>query len=50
MAEPQLRRMTQDEFFAWQQRQERAYELVDGVPVLPLKMMTGASQAHDQVL
>ena len=50
MAEPQLRRMTEDEFFAWQERQDRLYELVDGVPVLPLKMMTGASQAHDQVV
>jgi Uma2 family endonuclease len=50
MAEPQLRRMTQDEFFAWQERQELGYELVDGVPVLSIKMMTGASQAHDRVV
>jgi Uma2 family endonuclease len=50
MAEPQLRRMTQDEFFAWQANQERNYELVDGLPVLPLKMMTGASRAHDCVV
>ena len=50
MAEPQLRRMTEDEFFAWQERQDRLYELVDGVPVLPLKMMTGASQRHDRVV
>ena len=50
MAEPQLRRMTEAEFFAWQERQERLYELVDGLPVLPLKMMTGASQAHDRVV
>jgi Uma2 family endonuclease len=42
--------MTQDEFFAWQERQDRLYELVDGLPVLPLKMMTGASQAHDRVV
>ena len=49
MAEPQLRRMTQDEFFDWQERQEHLYELVDGIPVLPLKMMTGASQRHDRV-
>jgi hypothetical protein len=42
--------MTQDEFLAWQERQDRLYELVDGVPVLPLKMMTGASQAHDRVV
>src|SRR5436309_5805030 len=50
MAEPQLRRMSQDEFLGWQDQQDRLYELVDGVPVLPLKMMTGASQAHDRVV
>jgi Putative restriction endonuclease len=50
MAEPQLRRMRQDEFLAWQEHQDRLYELVDGIPVLPLKMMTGASQAHDRVV
>jgi Uma2 family endonuclease len=41
--------MTQDEFFAWQGRQDKLYELVDGLPILPLKMMTGASQRHDRV-
>lgn len=50
MAEPQRRRMTQDEFLAWQERQDRLYELVDGLPLLPLKMMTGASRAHDRVV
>jgi Uma2 family endonuclease len=50
MAEPQLHRMTADEFFAWQAKQDKLYELVDGVPVLPLKMMTGASRAHDRVV
>ena len=50
MAEPQLRRMTEAEFFAWQERQDKLYELVDGLPVLPLKMMTGASQAHDRAV
>ena len=50
MAEPQLKRMSEDEFFAWQDKQERLYELVDGLPVLPLKMMTGASQAHDRAV
>ena len=44
-----LRRMTQDEFFAWQEKQDKNYELVDGIPFLSLKMMTGASQAHDRV-
>jgi Uma2 family endonuclease len=42
--------MSQDEFLAWQEQQDRLYELVDGVPLLPLKMMTGASQAHDRVV
>jgi Uma2 family endonuclease len=50
MAEPQLRRMTPDEFLAWQERQDRLYELVDGLPILPLKMMMGASRAHDRVV
>lgn len=42
--------MTIDEFLAWQTTRDRLYELVDGVPVLPLKMMTGASRAHDRVV
>jgi Uma2 family endonuclease len=41
--------MTPDEFFAWQLKQDKLYELVDGVPVLPLKMTTGASLNHDRV-
>src|SRR5215210_1855495 len=50
MGEPQLKRMAPEEFLAWQERQDRLYELVDGVPVLPPKMMTGASQAHDRIV
>jgi len=50
MAEPQLQRMTPDEFLAWQEKQDKLYELVDGLPVLPLKMMTGATQNHDRVV
>ena len=50
MAEPKLQRMGAEEFFAWQAKQERLYELVDGLPVLPLKMMTGASRAHDRTV
>lgn len=49
MGEPELKRMTADEFLVWQQSQGRNYELVDGLPVLPLKAMTGASRAHDTV-
>ena len=50
MAEPQHRRMTPDEFFEWQKNQERNYELVDGVPVVPLKAMTGATRRHDRLV
>lgn len=50
MAEPKLQRMSEDEFFAWQEKQDHLYELVDGLPVLPLKMMTGASQVHDRAV
>jgi Uma2 family endonuclease len=49
MSEPRPRRMTADEFFEWQKSQDRSYELVDGVPILPLKAMTGATLRHDRV-
>jgi Uma2 family endonuclease len=42
--------MTVEQFLEWQLRQERLHELVDGVPVVPLKMMTGATQRHDRVV
>jgi Uma2 family endonuclease len=49
MAEPQPRLMTVEEFYAWQLDQEERYELVDGIPV-PLRGMTGASNAHDAIV
>lgn len=49
MSEPQQRRMTPAEFFEWQKGQDKNYELVDGLPVLPLKAMTGATMRHDRV-
>lgn len=49
MAEPTTRKMTVDQFFEWQQRQDRNYELVDGVPVLTVKAMTGATVRHDRI-
>jgi len=49
MAEKLLKKMTVEEFFKWQEGQELKYELVDGVPVLPVKAMTGASGRHDTV-
>lgn len=49
MGETVRRKMTVDEFFEWQQGQDRNYELVDGVPVLTVKAMTGATVRHDRV-
>ena len=39
--------MSQDEFLLWCLDQEARYELVDGVPI---EMMTGASNRHDQII
>jgi Uma2 family endonuclease len=41
--------MTVEEFFDWQSRQDRNYELVDGVPVMTVKAMTGATDQHDRI-
>ena len=38
---------TLDGFFAWQEKQQDRYELVDGHP---LRMMAGASNAHNRVV
>lgn len=43
-------RMTVEQFLDWQLRQERLHELVDGTPVVPLKMMIGATLRHDRVV
>ncbi|KQT61478.1 hypothetical protein ASG52_00885 [Methylobacterium sp. Leaf456] len=48
MADPARRRMTPEEFFAWQLHQDERYELVDGIPILRHRMMTGSSSQHDQ--
>ncbi len=50
----QPRRWTEEEFFAWLERQETKYELVDGQPVPrrapdPVTGMVGATQRHDRV-
>jgi len=47
MAAPVRRPWTLDEFFAWQERQNDRYELVDGQP---LKMMAGARNVHDDIV
>ncbi|MCC0806876.1 Uma2 family endonuclease [Methylobacterium sp. W2] len=49
MAQTARRLMSVEEFFDWQQRQDFLYELVDGVPIPHVKMMTGASAQHDRV-
>lgn len=50
MGEAGIKRMTVEAFLDWQLQQDQLYELVDGVPVLPLKMMTGASSNHDRAV
>ena len=42
MSQTERKRMTVEEFFDWQQRQDRNYELVDGVPV-PCRHPTGGT-------
>jgi Uma2 family endonuclease len=49
MSEIAKREVTVDEFFEWQKDQERKYELVDGMPVLTVKEITGVSDRHDTV-
>lgn len=49
MAEQLAKKMTVEEFFDWQMLQDKNYELVDGVPVLTVKAMTGASDQHDHI-
>jgi Uma2 family endonuclease len=47
MTETAHRRLTIDEFFAWQEKQSDPYELVDG---FPLRMMAGAKNVHDDIV
>ena len=47
MAEPLEPAWTVDEFFAWAERQQDRYELVNGRPV---RMMAGAKNAHDDIV
>lgn len=46
MGEATLSRMTLDEFWEWQDRQDIRYELVDGIPWA----MAGAQQRHDVIV
>jgi Uma2 family endonuclease len=53
MLDKARRRMTPEEFYAWQETIDERYELVDGHPVLrtpDMEMMTGASRRHDQIV
>jgi hypothetical protein len=47
VSERAVRRWTVDEFFAWQERQEDLYELVDGTP---LKLMVCVRSVHNVVV
>ena len=46
MSEAALPRMTLNEFWDWQDRQDIRYELVDGIPWA----MAGAQQRHDRIV
>ena len=46
MGQRAITSMTADEFFAWQEMQDELYELVDG---MPLQMMSGTENRHDDV-
>lgn len=53
MLDKAQRRMTPEEFYAWQEPMDEKYELVDGYPVPrcpDIEMMTGASRRHDQIV
>ena len=53
MLDKAQRRMTPEEFYAWQEGKDERYELVDGYPVPrrpDIEMMTGASRRHDQIV
>ncbi|MEE2951531.1 MAG: Uma2 family endonuclease [Pseudomonadota bacterium] len=47
MSAADMRPWSLGDFFAWQERQEELYELVDGLPV---RMTTCASKRHDQAI
>ncbi len=47
MSDPAVKPWTVDQFFAWQARQTERYELVSGVPV---RMMAGAGNVHDDIV
>jgi Uma2 family endonuclease len=47
MTDAAPRQWTVEEFFAWQEKQSERYELVDGLPV---RMMAGAKNVHDDIV
>lgn len=53
MLDKRLKRMTPEEFYAWQEPIDEKYELVDGYPVPrrpDAELMTGASKRHDRIV
>jgi hypothetical protein len=49
MSEASRGLMTVEDFYIWQRDQGERYELIEDVPV-PLRAMTGASNAHGAIL
>ena len=47
MGQPELKKWTIEAFFAWQDKQETRYELVNG---FPLRMMAGTKNVHDDIV
>ena len=53
MLDKAQRRMTPEEFYAWQEAMDEKYELVDGYPVRrgrEIELMAGASKRHDRIV
>ena len=53
MLDKRQRRMTPEEFYAWQEPMDEKYELVDGYPVrraCDIELMTGATRRHDRIV
>lgn len=49
MGEPELKRMTPDEFLVWQESQDAKFELASGQAIQTRKSVAGATRSHDAV-
>lgn len=47
MSQPVAKPMTLEAFFSWQEGQNERYEFIDG---FPLRLMAGATNAHDRIV